>query len=32
MYLHEAMRQPDREKFIEAMQKEVEDQMSNGNF
>ena len=32
MYLHEAMRQPDRPQFIEAMQKEVAGQMANGNF
>jgi hypothetical protein len=32
MYLHEAMRQPDREQFLHAMQKEVEGQMANGNF
>ena len=30
MYLHEALRQPDRHKFIEAMQKEVEDHISKG--
>ena len=32
MYHHEAMRQPDRAEFIKAMQKEVQDQMQNGNF
>jgi hypothetical protein len=32
MYLHEAMKQPDKGKFLEAMQKEVQDQMENGNF
>lgn len=32
MYLHEAMRQPDRSQFIEAMKKEVDGQISNGNF
>ena len=32
MYLHEAMKEPDREKFKEAMQREVDDQMNNGNF
>ena len=32
MYLHQAMKQPDRQQFQEAMIKEVEDQMSNGNF
>jgi Reverse transcriptase (RNA-dependent DNA polymerase) len=32
MYLHEALRQPDKLQFIAAMQKEVEDQMGNGNF
>jgi hypothetical protein len=32
MYLHEAMREPDREEFKKAMTKEVTDQMENGNF
>ena len=32
MYLHEAMREPDREEFLKAMQKEISDQMENGNF
>ena len=32
MYMHEAMRQPDRKEFVKAMQKEVEDQMRNKNF
>ena len=32
MYLHEALKEPDRGKFIEEMTKEVEDQMDNGNF
>ena len=32
MYLHEAMREPDWKHFQEAMTKEVEDQMSNGNY
>jgi histone deacetylase 1/2 len=32
MYLHEAMRQPDRLQFIEAMKKEVEDHSNNGNW
>ena len=32
MYMHEAMKQPDKKEFVKAMQKEVEDQMSNGNF
>jgi hypothetical protein len=32
MYHHEAMRQPDREEFKKAMQKEIDDQMANGNF
>ena len=32
MYLHEAMREPDKRNFVEAMQKEVKDQMDNGNF
>jgi Reverse transcriptase (RNA-dependent DNA polymerase) len=32
MYLHEAMREPDREEFKKAMVKEVKDQMDNKNF
>jgi hypothetical protein len=32
MYMHEAMKEPDRQEFIKAMQKEVLDQMNNGNF
>ena len=32
MYLHQAMKEPDKGKFVEAMQKEVDDQMNNGNF
>ena len=32
MYLHEAMRQKGRKEFIDAMEKEVHDQMANGNF
>ena len=32
MYHHEAMRQPDAPKFIEAMNKELTDQTDNGNF
>lgn len=32
MYLHEAMKQPDKPQFLKAMQKEVEGQMANGNF
>jgi hypothetical protein len=32
MYLHEAMRQPDREQFIRAMKKEVNDHTTNGNW
>jgi hypothetical protein len=32
MYHHEAMKQTDRHEFLKAMHKEVEDQMSNGNF
>ena len=32
MYLHQAMRERDRDKFIEAMRKEVQDQKNNGNF
>jgi hypothetical protein len=32
MYLHEAMRQPDWEQFIEAMKKEVADHTNNNNW
>jgi hypothetical protein len=32
MYLHEAMRQPDRLQFIEAMKKEVTDHTNNKNW
>jgi len=32
MYLHEAMRQPDRKEFIQAMDKELKDQLEHGNF
>ena len=32
MYHHQAMQQPDRELFCRAMQKEMDDQMADGNF
>jgi hypothetical protein len=32
MYLHQAMKEPDKKQFVKAMQKEVRDQMENGNF
>ena len=32
MYLHQALKQPDKRKFVEAMKKEVQDQMDNGNY
>ena len=32
MYLHQAMKERDRNHFIEAMKKEVNDQKENGNF
>jgi hypothetical protein len=32
MYLHEAMRQPDRRQFLKVMQQEVEGQTKNGNW
>ena len=32
LYHHEAMREPDREKFMTAMEKEFQDQWDNGNF
>lgn len=32
MYMHQAMKQPDKVEFVKAMEKEVRDQMENGNF
>ena len=32
MYMHQEMRQPDKDKFKKAKDKEVKDQMGNGNF
>ena len=32
MYHHQAMRQPDRTEFKAIMDKEIKDQMKNGNF
>lgn len=32
MYLHQAMKQHDKNKFIEAMKKEWDDQYNNGNY
>ena len=32
MYMHQAMKQPDRKEFQVAMVKEVTEQLSNGNF
>ena len=32
MYLHQALHEPDRDKFQDAMVKEVNDQLANGNF
>ena len=32
MYHHQAMREPDHKHFIAAMDKEIADQMANGNF
>ena len=32
MYLHQAMKEPDKDRFLQAMDKEVKDQMGNGNF
>ena len=32
MYLHEALKQPDRNEFIRAMDKELQDQLKHGNF
>ena len=32
MYYHQAMKEPDADKFLEAMDKEIQDQCKNGNF
>ena len=32
LYHHQAMKAPDRDKFLLAMQKEIDDQMKHGNF
>ena len=32
MYLHEALREPDRAQFLTAMQKEMGNQIANGNY
>ena len=32
MYLHQALKEPDKSKFVEAMKKEVRDQMDNSNY
>ena len=32
MYLHQAMKEPDREEFVKAMTKEVEGQLKNGTY
>ena len=32
MYLHQAMKEPDRKQFLKAMEKEMTDQMDHGNF
>ena len=32
MYLHQAMKEPDKQEFVKAMQKEVQGQIHNGNF
>jgi hypothetical protein len=32
MYLHEAIKEPDKKEFVEAMRKEVRDQSKNGKF
>ena len=32
MYMHQAVKEPDKDHFIAAMQKEVRDQSENGNF
>ena len=32
MYHHQAMQQPDHKLFRRAMQKEMDDQMADGNF
>jgi hypothetical protein len=32
MYYHQAMREPDRDKFIQGMQEELDAQIESGNF
>ena len=32
MHMHEAMREPDKEQFMQAVEKEVNDQMRHGNY
>jgi len=32
MCRHEAVKEPDKDEFVKAMHKEIEDQMNNGNF
>ena len=32
MYHHQAMKEPDHEQFLKAMEKEIKDQRENGNF
>ena len=32
MYLHQAMKEPDKEQFLIAMEKEAQNQLNNGNF
>ena len=32
IYMHEAKQEPDADKFFEAMQMELSDQLDNGNF
>jgi hypothetical protein len=32
MYMHEALKQPDKQEFVKAMEKERNDQYDNGNF
>ena len=32
MYLHQSMKEPDKQEFVKAMQKEVQGQIDKGNF
>ena len=32
MFLHKALKQPDKQKFMDSISKEISDKMQNGNF